>query len=146
MRFNDVTVLALVLLLGVLLGVLLTLGVYGPVAARQAEGERQEVEEALKRAQQDRDEALARIDATLAAEHEKSWSPEQGGSEDAPPLLAGAVAAPKPAVPAAPAQATSPPPGTEEQPRAQEAATDAPADNPPPRANVFGPPRTFPPK
>ncbi|HKI35451.1 MAG TPA: hypothetical protein VKA46_26575 [Gemmataceae bacterium] len=137
MRFNDIGLLIIVLLLGVLLGVIGTAGVYHSVAARQAEAERQESEEALKRAQEERDEALGRIDEYLAAERTSSVTAEQPSGLEPRPRPAPAAAPQRPPVAAAPRPAEGPAP----KEREVTAPPREDAKNAPPAVSGFGPPR-----
>ena len=132
MRINDVSLLIIAFVLGTLLGVIATLGVYGAVINKQTEAERQEVAEALKKAQEERDDALERINAYLETENGRGRAAEQvGGEEAAPQQRTELAAAPRPDA------AAKQPPETLPVPREDAAptATKAPKG--------FGPPRKF---
>jgi len=125
MRTNDGTLAIFTFLLGSLLGVIATVSIYGPISNRLSEGERQEAEQALKKAQEERDEAQAKIDAYLEGEKHPQLDMEQPGGGE-PPARAAEVAAAEPAV------ETLPPPQEEPSEAAKSAA-----------ALGFGPPRQY---
>ena len=133
MRSNDLGLIAIVLLLGILMGVVGTVGVYGAVASRQTEAEQTAAEETVKKLQEERDELQSRINDYLQAEQGKRQAMEQGVGEQtvqqpapAKPPQAPAVAAAPPTVAAAPQQ----PPALAKNEEAE-----------PPAPSGFGPPR-----
>jgi hypothetical protein len=129
---NDLTLLIFAFLLGTLLGVIATLSIYGTINNKLTEGERQETEEALKKAQDERDEALARIDAYLEDEKRQHLDMEQPGGEETPARRAAA------APPKRTDLAAAPPP--ELLPAPREELTDATKSA---TSLGFGPPRQY---
>jgi hypothetical protein len=96
MRFNDLTQIVIILLAGFMLGTIGTLAVYSAVVGRQMEAQRQEAEEAVQRAQEERDAAQAQIDNYVEFERRKRLELEQAGPE-APPQRAEAPPQSEPA-------------------------------------------------
>ena len=95
MRSNDASPFVLVFGVGFLLGVLATLAVYSVIADGNLEAERRRTEEALRAAEQERDEAQARILDYLERERRQRDLMEQAvGAEPARPVV---PAEPKPA-------------------------------------------------
>jgi hypothetical protein len=77
MRSNDLTVITLVFFMGLLMGVISTVAVYGSVIGRRADTERLQAEAALKKAEAERDDALARINDYLVTEQHRQLEAEQ---------------------------------------------------------------------
>jgi hypothetical protein len=96
MRTNDITMLVFSFLLGTLLGIIATMSAYTAIGNKMSDSERQRADEALKKAEEERDQALARIDQYLDYEKERHLDLERGGS--------GQVAAVPPAGAATPAE------------------------------------------
>jgi hypothetical protein len=108
MQKYNFKMLVCAFILGVLLGMIATMTLYTRLNNRVAEGERQQAEEALKKIQYERDDALARIDAYLEGEKQKQLDLQSPGGEAAGTPGAEIVAAPEvlPAPQEEPSEAT----------------------------------------
>jgi hypothetical protein len=133
MRSNDLTFIVIVFCLGLLLGVISTLIVYGPISSRQADLARLEAEAGLKRAEEERDEALGRINEYLLTEQHRQLDAEMPRNDQLAPSKGAEVASTPPAQTATPSKQTAP----EER---REAAPDA---TQPVKPTGFGPPRQY---
>jgi hypothetical protein len=144
MRLNDIGLLAIVLMAGLLVGIVGTLGVYNAVAAHQADAEKAEAEETIRRLQDERDQLQAQLQDYAEAERNKRLAVEQPGAAE-PPAHAGAaprpeVAAPRPEA-AAPRPEAAPPKKREAVAAPREDRSSAKAAPDP--AGGFGPPREY---
>jgi hypothetical protein len=153
MRLNDITLYVIVFFFGVLLGTIGSVGVYRSIATRQGDAEREESEEALRKAQFERDEAQRIIDEYNTAERTRIASAEQPSGVEPPAQPAPAAAPQQPPVAAAPRPTEgATPKAPEAAPRPTEGATPkAPEAVPPPRVDGankpaapsgFGPPKS----
>jgi hypothetical protein len=140
MKLNDIGLLAIVFLAGLLIGVVGTLGAYSSVASRQAEAGRQEAEEAAKRLEDERDQLQAQINDYVAAEKDKAQAAAAGVAAEPPAR----PAEPKgPAVASAPRQDTGSSGKREGVPAPREDKKSSAKAAPDP-AGGFGPPREYP--
>src|SRR5262245_9176930 len=113
MRTNDITLLIFTFLLGALMGVIATASIYSAAGKGLSEAERQDAEDALKKAQDERDDALARIEAYLEEEKVRQLDLAQPGSGDASARRAEADAPKRADVASAPAPEPLPAPREE---------------------------------
>jgi hypothetical protein len=79
---NDIGLLAIVLLAGLLVGIIGTLGVYNSVAARQAEEEKRETDETIRRLTEERDQLQGQLNDFAEAERGKRQAVEQPAGEE----------------------------------------------------------------
>jgi hypothetical protein len=94
---NDIGLLAIVLLAGLLVGIVGTLGVYSAVATRQGEDEQREAQETIKRLEEERDQLQAQLNEFAEAERGKRQAVEQpAGEEPARPQRPAVAAGPRP--------------------------------------------------
>ncbi len=134
MRLNDIGLLAIVFLGGLLIGVVGTPGVYNAVATRQAAAERQETEEKLKNLADERDELQTQINDYAEAERNKARAAAEGGDEaPARPKRPAVAAAPRIDAPAAKREGVPAP--RDDHKSSAKAAPDPAAG--------FGPPREY---
>jgi hypothetical protein len=135
---NDIGLLAIVLLAGLLVGIIGTLGVYNSVAAHQAEEEKKETEETIRRLTEERDQLQAQLNDFAESERNKRQAVEQPAGE----------------APARPAQAQRPPVAAAPRPDAglanKREPIAAPREDrssakakPAPDTGGFGPPREY---
>jgi hypothetical protein len=137
MRLNDIGLLAIVFLAGLLIGVVGTLGVYNTVASRQAEAERREVEEKAKELEDERDQLAAKLNDVAVEQNDRQVSGQPG-----PEVAAGRPAQPKhPDAASAPRKDTGASGKREGVPAPREDKSSAKAA-PDPSAG-FGPPRDY---
>ncbi len=140
MRLNDIGLLAIVLLAGLLIGVVGTLGVYNAVTSRQVEAERAETEQTIKDLEYERDQLQAQINDYAEAERNKRSAVEQPGAEEAPARPAKPQ---RPVVGAAPRSEAGSTNKREGVPAPREDKTSAKATPAPDPAAGFGPPREY---
>jgi hypothetical protein len=133
MKSNDITFLVLVFCLGLLLGVISTLIVYGPISSRQADLARLEAEASLKRAEEERDEALGRVNDYLLAEQHRQLDAEMPRNDQLAPSKGPQVAVTPPAQPGTPSKQTAP----------DDRREAAPDTTQPAKPTGFGPPRQY---
>jgi hypothetical protein len=138
MRLNDLTLLAIVLLLGIFIGVIGTAAVYGSIASRQADAEQKEAQETVKQLENELQEKQARIDKYLEDEDNKRRALEQPGADEP-------RSQPAPAVAATPRAEPAPPTKREvvAAPREEGSGTPAPTTPAPAPPSGFRPPKQF---
>ncbi len=85
MRMQEIGQVLIVLALGFLLGGLTTFFAYGAVANRRFENERQEQEQKLQDAKEDRDQFQRQMDVYRQYELERHQAAEQGADDPPPP-------------------------------------------------------------
>jgi hypothetical protein len=150
MQTSELTHLMLALLAGVLIGVIGTVAAYTAVGAHPGEAaDREEADQALKEAQEERNEAVTQLKEYRDAEERRRRGVDLGGGDETPQRPAVAAA---PRADAAPRAEAAAPRRTESapEPRAGTAAAQPREAAPAPReqagaaaapAGGFGPPR-----
>ncbi len=133
MKSNDITLVVVIFSLGLLLGVISTAVIYGSVSGRQADAARIEAETALKKAEEERDEALGRINDYLLAEQHRQLDAEMPRNDQLAPSRGSELAATPPAQATTPSKQTAP----------DERREAAPETTPPAKPTGFGPPRQY---
>jgi hypothetical protein len=134
---SDISLLAIVLLLGVMVGVVGTVAVYQAIAAGQVEEARREADEAVQAAREERDQLQAKINDYLESERagQQQAAAEEAATRPAPPPPAQppvVAAAPRPEPAASKKEELLPVPREDSE---KPAAT--------PRPSGFGPPKDF---
>jgi hypothetical protein len=95
MQQYNFKMLVYAFILGTLLGMIATMTLYTRLNNRVAAEERQQADEAIKKVQDERDDALARIDAYLEGEKQKQLDLQSPGGEAVATAAAEIVAAPE---------------------------------------------------
>lgn len=144
MRMNDIGLLAIVLLAGLLIGVVGTLGAYNVVATRQAEAEQREKDEAIKRLEEERDQLQGQINDFAEAERSRGLVAEQPAVEAParPTQTKRPAAAPAPRADAGSTGKREGVPAPRED-RGNAKAGPGAKDGPDPAAAGFGPPHEY---
>ncbi len=85
MRIQDLGQVLIILALGFLLGGLVTFFAYGAVTNRRVDSERQQYEQNLRDAEQERDEVQQQMDVYRQYEMDRHQAAEQGADDPVPP-------------------------------------------------------------
>ena len=81
MRAHDVGQVLMILAVGFLLGSLTSIAAYSDISGRRVESERQQIQDALRAAEEERDDANRRVEQYLDFENKRRDAEDQGALE-----------------------------------------------------------------